>query len=594
MERKDGRVLLKEYMGYVTPIYSGNIDSKKLNESVDVKKYLTEAENDKVRGGDALYLVGIVQAGDTINGNGRIYPLEVLEQEVKRFKEEVISNNGGYGESQHPECVIDEDGPEVLTEDGWALIKDLEVGSKIYTYNTYTDFMELQRVESVIEEEYSGYVYHIHNSKIDMTVTPNHKLYLKNRRGEGYFVTAEELYDNFTPHGHSYIPKTARWKGESPDYIEIPSLGKDHYVHNHQYRLPEYDSPLKIRTDLFVKFLGIWLAEGSVSKDTYKISITQNEGEAANKIRGLLKDISEYVPYDVCESKRINEFNNVTIDFYFTEPRLAVYLRELGDMYTKYIPQNIKMLSGDLLRELYEWYWIGDGRDSNGSRNIFSVSKRMMEDFQEVQLKMGRYGNLCERMPEDRYIGNRLIKADNSKPLYILHENKTKGIHLRPGMFNIEKRKYSGVVRCVTVPSGVFYIKTNGKVSITGNSREDIDINCISHRMVDLWFEGKNVMGKIEVLHNRPGEDLRNLVLKDGMKPGISSRAVGSIHEDVNGNTIVENDLNIICWDIVVTPSTPSAFMSQQRGGMRESGKSIKVESGGSKIKKLLTDIARG
>jgi hypothetical protein len=69
-------------------------------------------------------------------------------------------------------------------------------------------------------------------------------------------------------------------------------------------------------------------------------------------------------------------------------------------------------------------------------------------------------------------------------------------------------------------------------------------------------------MGKLEVLNTPKGKILQELV-NANIKIGISSRGTGSVRE-VRGDTIVEDDFNLICFDIVSEPSTHGAFMSRQ------------------------------
>ena len=82
--------------------------------------------------------------------------------------------------------------------------------------------------------------------------------------------------------------------------------------------------------------------------------------------------------------------------------------------------------------------------------------------------------------------------------------------------------------------------------------------NC-SHLVTAIWMEENKVYGKIEVLGTPAGSILRNLV-ESGVKMGISSRGMGSVRES-NGQTIVEDDFQLICFDMVSDPSTPGAFM---------------------------------
>ena len=70
---------------------------------------------------------------------------------------------------------------------------------------------------------------------------------------------------------------------------------------------------------------------------------------------------------------------------------------------------------------------------------------------------------------------------------------------------------------------------------------------------------------------------------------GISSRGMGSVHEDRNGNTVVEDDFNLICFDFVSDPSTIGAFMSLSEGKMNMN----KVYTKADRINRILNDIIR-
>tara|TARA_R110000824_G_scaffold151308_1_gene322275 strand:- start:1005 stop:1604 length:600 start_codon:yes stop_codon:yes gene_type:complete len=86
-----------------------------------------------------------------------------------------------------------------------------------------------------------------------------------------------------------------------------------------------------------------------------------------------------------------------------------------------------------------------------------------------------------------------------------------------------------------------------------------INLVNVSHMMTSVWMDGKVVMGKAKVLDTPSGQILRSLV-DCGVKIGISSRGMGSVSEQ-QGKTIVEDDFQLISFDIVSEPSTPNAFM---------------------------------
>ena len=87
-----------------------------------------------------------------------------------------------------------------------------------------------------------------------------------------------------------------------------------------------------------------------------------------------------------------------------------------------------------------------------------------------------------------------------------------------------------------------------------------VNLANVSHMVTEVWMEDANVMGKIKVLPTPAGKTLRALV-ESGVKTGISSRGLGSVTETM-GKTMVEDDFQLICFDIVSEPSTPNAFMA--------------------------------
>lgn len=76
----------------------------------------------------------------------------------------------------------------------------------------------------------------------------------------------------------------------------------------------------------------------------------------------------------------------------------------------------------------------------------------------------------------------------------------------------------------------------------------------------DIWYKGTEVWGKIKILNAympqmAPGLMVRGIIL-NGKTIGISSRALGSVYQNGSGYDIVDEDLEIICWDLVSKPST--------------------------------------
>ena len=109
-----------------------------------------------------------------------------------------------------------------------------------------------------------------------------------------------------------------------------------------------------------------------------------------------------------------------------------------------------------------------------------------------------------------------------------------------------------------------------------------VNLKNASHMVKSLWWEGNDLYGKIKVLSTPAGKILESLI-NDGVKLGISSRGLGSVSES-NRGTMVEDDFQLICFDIVSEPSTQGAFMMMNEAKTRSLTKKDKIND-------LLNDI---
>jgi len=97
--------------------------------------------------------------------------------------------------------------------------------------------------------------------------------------------------------------------------------------------------------------------------------------------------------------------------------------------------------------------------------------------------------------------------------------------------------------------------------------RSTVNLSEVSHLVTDAKWDGDNVMGEIEVLPTPKGKILSDL-LSAGVTIGISSRGVGSTDKKRTNEgevDMVNDDYQIICWDVVSEPSTPGAYLHEGR-----------------------------
>tara|TARA_R110001599_G_scaffold257453_1_gene457766 strand:+ start:155 stop:706 length:552 start_codon:yes stop_codon:yes gene_type:complete len=89
-----------------------------------------------------------------------------------------------------------------------------------------------------------------------------------------------------------------------------------------------------------------------------------------------------------------------------------------------------------------------------------------------------------------------------------------------------------------------------------------VELKNVSHIVKEARMEGDSVYGVIEILDTPSGKIIQSLI-ESGVTLGISSRGVGSTQR--NGDTqVVQEDFQLICFDMVSEPSTPGAFMLKE------------------------------
>ena len=153
----------------------------------------------------------------------------------------------------------------------------------------------------------------------------------------------------------------------------------------------------------------------------------------------------------------------------------------------------------------------------------------------------------------------------------ILRESKTK-----PGVFEVEGILQRAVAKN---QNGRTYSKeillreseryTEEFVKV-GNAFGELDhpespvvsLKNASHIVKELWWDGDDLMGKVELL-NTPSGNIVKEIIKAGHTIGISSRGTGSVNQTNEGTLEVQPDFELVCWDFVSNPSTHGAFMNQ-------------------------------
>lgn len=116
-----------------------------------------------------------------------------------------------------------------------------------------------------------------------------------------------------------------------------------------------------------------------------------------------------------------------------------------------------------------------------------------------------------------------------------------------------------------------------------------VNLKNVSHVITEAYIESGTVLGTIEVLDKTPSGAILAGLVEHGVKLGISSRGVGSTRKQ-GEYYVVQDDFQLICWDMVSEPSTPGAFMIPE-GKLIEEAEVRRVFNRTDRIDRVLNDI---
>lgn len=375
---------------------------------------------------------------------------------------------------------------EVLTKKGWKFFKDLSYEDEIATLNRNNNHLEYQNPSEIIAEHYKGKMYRLENRGISLCVTPNHNLYVA--KGSDFRGTK----GNFTKHYYDFeLCNPQKYYGVDKRFLKTCKWNGVNKYKKYKIKGLEYDSPISIKNnnmkmrhyvceDLefelipWLRFLGFYVAEGYVSnkknQDRYNdIRIAFNPYDEKELVTKLINDIGFSPAINI--ERGSARFCNST---------LAVWLNENcgHGAINKKVPDFIKELPSEYIKEFLEYLFIGDGHKTPTSNILSTISKQLSDDVQELLLKAGYCFRETIRDRRNRFGGygrdgheirtRHLCYEINWLQLPDIEIDMSKAKKTKS--FQEEWIDYSGCVYCVTVPNHVIYVRRNGKGIWCGNS----------------------------------------------------------------------------------------------------------------------------
>ena len=176
------------------------------------------------------------------------------------------------------------------------------------------------------------------------------------------------------------------------------------------------------------------------------------------------------------------------------------------------------------------------------------------------------------------------IDPNERRNLSMIRENRDMLDHSKPFEFYAVLQKYNTPNRNGRIyPEKILKREADNykKIINNGTSLSElnhpesslIDLDRVSHMITEIWWDGPVLLGKLKLLTS-PGFHERGIVstkgdlaanyLRQGVTLGISSRGVGSLKK-VGEQNEVQDDFELICFDLVSSPSTPGAYLFTDR-----------------------------
>lgn len=339
------------------------------------------------------------------------------------------------------------DDTEVLTERGWKLFKDVdEHADRVATLNPDGFGLEYTDINFKVEYDYDGELIEFRGQNFDFMVTPEHRTPYTTRDVPDrlLFASAEELAAKTTT--HNYIQLTADWSGEGMDF----------------FGLPEEQAAV---------FLGWYLSEGSITcvGNNRRVSIAQKK--PCPDLEALLFN-GQWWP-GTTWVKGPNGYRASV------PTAVGDVLVACGKQDVRCVPACLKKATKQALRAFIDAYVRGDGhrrtkakkhtgigRKAPDEIRLFTISRQLVDDMQELTLKAGWGSSVQWVGPKDSVM--RDGRVIHNKGIFSVCVKRFKRAEIQKQ--HIRRVPYTGKIYCLNVPYHTLYVRRNGRPCWNGNT----------------------------------------------------------------------------------------------------------------------------
>lgn len=342
---------------------------------------------------------------------------------------------------------------DILTTQGWVPVADLTYNHQIASMHNGN--LVYESPTAILAFEGGPQMIEIKSNQVDLCVTPNHRMYIR-RRGRLHFelCAADKLFNV-----HAHYKKNAMWHCDLA--LSTFTLPACTYQHSKHQTINFEARTLSLRP--WTTFFGIWIAEGWVSRNHISI--------ATNKLR-----VKEALEHALLEMAFTYTFTDGGNKLNIQNKQLVVYMQQFkGGALQKSLPEWAWKLDSAHAQSLLVGMLLGDGH-MNGRTPMYDTSSiQLKDDTMRLALHCGWAANARVQIPKGRkhkIHGKMTTTHADSWRLTIVKRQVEPVVnkHIKDQQTLVP---YSGKVHCCTVPSGLLYVRRQGKRQCpvwTGNS----------------------------------------------------------------------------------------------------------------------------
>ena len=349
---------------------------------------------------------------------------------------------------------------EILTEDGWKLVSEVEIGDMVMAMDQVTQEARLEEVQWTRSYEYEGDMYRIRNKKIDLLVTPDHELYSRKSSKVRHKYEKISAEDSFGLR-RNFKKDCESWAGATPETFEFNDTREG---------TGPKAAVLSVDAHDFAAFLGLLIGDGWASQDVtvetnHRYAVTLCQSETKDEVCEYIQLLLDRLPWSfnkqyradqgmyewTCLNKELHEYVTKHVGVGAKNKRIPRELLSWGRPALKLMLDGLIMTDGNVRWNKKTGHY--------GARRYLTASKGLADDVQELMLRTGSCGHITS---EVRPVGSGFSDWDST--IYTVHELKT----CEPSINWSETTKknsieewfpYDGVVHCLTVPSGLVYVR---------------------------------------------------------------------------------------------------------------------------------------